>query len=86
MYQWRLILEEYDPEIIYIKGEDNIVADAISRLDYNEEEKTCLVNVQLQTKTLVNFFNSYVEKTHGGEASQPNVDCVPQSTARLCFG
>ena len=58
VYRWRLILEEYDPEILYIKGENNIVADAISRLEYNEEEKTRLVNVHLRTKTLVKKFNS----------------------------
>ena len=31
--RWRLILEEYNPEIIYIQGSKNIVADALSRLD-----------------------------------------------------
>ena len=31
--RWRLILEEFGPELIYIKGENNIVADALSRLD-----------------------------------------------------
>jgi hypothetical protein len=31
---WRLILEEYGPTILYIKGIHNTVADAISRLDY----------------------------------------------------
>jgi hypothetical protein len=30
--RWRLILEEYGPELIYIKGTTNIVADALSRL------------------------------------------------------
>jgi hypothetical protein len=30
--RWRLILEEFGPEIIHIKGEDNIAADAISRI------------------------------------------------------
>ena len=34
--RWRLILEEYGPELKYIKGEDNIVADALSRLDLHE--------------------------------------------------
>jgi hypothetical protein len=34
VYRWRLILEEYGPEIVYIKGIHNTVADAISRLDY----------------------------------------------------
>jgi hypothetical protein len=30
--RWRLLLEEYGPELIYIKGENNIVADALSPL------------------------------------------------------
>ena len=32
--RWRLLLNEYDVTLRYIKGEDNTVADAISRLDY----------------------------------------------------
>ena len=31
--RWRLILEEFSPKLIYIKGESNIVADSLSRLD-----------------------------------------------------
>ena len=31
--RWSLIIEEYAPELIYIHGEHNIVADALSRLD-----------------------------------------------------
>jgi hypothetical protein len=34
VYHWRLLLEEYGPIIVYIKGIHNTVADAISRLDY----------------------------------------------------
>ncbi len=33
--RWRILLEEYAPEIIYIKRIHNTVADAISRLDYD---------------------------------------------------
>ena len=33
VYRWRLLLEEFGPEIVYIKGIHNTVADAISRLD-----------------------------------------------------
>ncbi len=35
VYQWRLLLEEYRPKIVYIKGIHNIVSDAISRLEYD---------------------------------------------------
>jgi hypothetical protein len=35
VYQWRLLLEEYRPKIVYIKGIHNTVADAISRLEYD---------------------------------------------------
>ncbi len=35
VYRWRLLLEEYGPEIIYIKGIHNTVADTISRLDFS---------------------------------------------------
>ena len=31
--RWRIILEEFSLELIYIKGSKNIVADALSRLD-----------------------------------------------------
>jgi hypothetical protein len=35
VYHWRLLLEEYRPEIIYIKGIHNTIADAVSQLDYD---------------------------------------------------
>jgi hypothetical protein len=35
VYQWWLLLEEYAPEIIYIKGVHNTVADAILGLEYD---------------------------------------------------
>jgi hypothetical protein len=34
VYRWILILEEYGPKIVYIKGIHNTVADAISRFDF----------------------------------------------------
>ena len=38
VYRWRLLIEEFAPEIEYIKGINNTVADAISRLDYTPTE------------------------------------------------
>jgi hypothetical protein len=35
VYRWRLLLEEYGPEIVYIKGIHNTVADAVSWLVYD---------------------------------------------------
>ncbi len=35
VYQWRLLLEEYGPEIVYIKGIHITVTDAISLLEYD---------------------------------------------------
>jgi hypothetical protein len=35
VYRWRLLLEEYKPKIVYIKGIHNTFADAISRLEYD---------------------------------------------------
>jgi hypothetical protein len=35
MYQLRLQLEKYGPEIVYIKGIHNPIADAISWLEYD---------------------------------------------------
>ena len=38
--RWRLILEEFGPDIRHISGEDNVVADAISRLPTaNKDQK-----------------------------------------------
>ena len=40
VYRWRLIIKEYGPEIIYIKGKLNTVADAILRLDFSPKAET----------------------------------------------
>ena len=36
--RWRLAIEEYGPELVYIKGEKNVVADALSRLATKDED------------------------------------------------
>ena len=43
VYRWRLPFEEFGPEIVHIKGIQNTVADAISRLDFDPvQNETCL--------------------------------------------
>ena len=37
--RWRLILEEFGPELKYIKGENNVVADALSRLEMSDNQE-----------------------------------------------
>ena len=37
--RWRLILEEFSPELVYIKGQNNVIADALSRLEIADTSK-----------------------------------------------
>ncbi len=46
VYQWRLLLEEYRPKIVYIKGIHHTISDAVSRLEYDPS-----VNKQLKAST-----------------------------------
>ena len=40
--RWRLLLEEYGPELIYLPGKKNVVADALSRLERSVENESTL--------------------------------------------
>ena len=37
--RWRLFVEEFGPDIIYLPGHQNVVADALSRLPYNQNSQ-----------------------------------------------
>ena len=37
--RWRLILKEFGPELKYIKGENNVVADALSCLEMSDNQE-----------------------------------------------
>jgi hypothetical protein len=55
VYRWRLLLEEYAPEIVYIKGIHNTVADTISRLECDPK---------------TNITNDYSHFTHLGKSDK----------------
>jgi hypothetical protein len=45
--RWRLLLEEYGPEFVHVRGTDNVVADALSRLDADDAP-----NMEAETKNV----------------------------------
>ena len=45
--RWRLILEEYGPDLRYIQGEKNVVADALSRLHMNNNPAQLLCQMDI---------------------------------------
>ncbi len=47
VYQWRLLLEEYGPKIVYIKGIHNTVADTILWLEYDPSVNQTAENYHL---------------------------------------
>ena len=67
MYRWRLLLEEYNPEIVYIKGVENVVADAISHLEYDPKVNVKNIHYTMRHKALVKLLNKCT-KMHGGDS------------------
>ncbi len=88
VYCWQLLLEEFAPEIVYIKGIHNTVADAISWLDYNPEvNPTCEFNystfgIPAKGDTIVKWiafsklWRCYNENNPGNEAQECNLNEV----------
>ncbi len=85
VYRWRLLLEEYAPEIVYIKGIHNTVADAISRLEYNPEinptDEQNFANLRLPSKghhwkSFAALWHSYNEKNPGTHGQDCNLNHV----------
>ena len=59
-----MILEKYEPNIVYIKGTDNVLstlAVAVSHLEYGIDITTHKITVHYHTKALVQLFNSHIE-------------------------
>ena len=52
--RWRLYIEEYSPDLIYLKGEDNQAANALSRLPKSDNPKSDNSATQQSTPTVNN--------------------------------
>ena len=90
--RWQLILEEFGPDIKHIKGEDNVVADAISRLPMSEineiedeflpledEEAEFPLDLHLVRKrvqTELNAVNSPLKKLINDKKSGYNINTI----------
>ena len=37
--RWRLLIKEFGPELIYLPGVKNVIADCLSRLEYKNNDK-----------------------------------------------
>jgi hypothetical protein len=88
VYRWRLLLEEFAPEIVYKKGIHNLVADVISQLGYNPEVNptskfkysTFGVPAKGETtikwKTFSKLWCCYDENNPGNETQECNLNKV----------
>eukprot|EP00804_Cyclotella_cryptica_P011488 CCRYP_017057-RA/>CCRYP_017057-RA protein AED:0.40 eAED:0.43 QI:0/0/0/0.66/0.5/0.33/3/0/329 len=79
VYRWRLLLEEYGPEIVYIKGIHNTVADAISRLDFGptkdvKENWMTFTKCWLNSSTTSALRDPAANKIH---ANRVSFECKP---------
>ena len=73
--RWRLILEEFGPDIRHISGEDNLVADAISRLPTANKDQIeiCTDTHDPLSKTLSELENLVLEEDEGFPLNLPAV-------------
>ena len=82
VYQWRLLLEEYATEIVYIKGIHNTVVDAIFWLEYNPEvNEQNFANLSKSTKEhhwkdFMALWHSYNKKNPGSHGQVYNLNHV----------
>jgi hypothetical protein len=57
--RWRFSVETFGPTILHIKGEKNVIADILSRLDANSNEK---IPVNPTDDNRANLFYKTVDK------------------------
>ena len=72
--RWRLFIEEYSPDLRYIKGEHNVVADTLSRLPKTDDP------VDDSLEAFHNTMDCYVK---AGVDDESNFDFHPLSFENL---
>ena len=79
--RWRLILEEFGPDIKHISGEDNIVADAISRLPTanKDQNEICTDTLGPLSETLTELEQLVLEEDEGFPLNLPAVQKAQQT-------
>ena len=87
VYRWRLILEEYSLEIVYIPRFTNIVSDGLSRLKYDQSINSKTINVYLKNKALAKCLRCYVKATSDyPETIQTYDSTLPNGTIATVHG
>jgi hypothetical protein len=73
--RWRLLIEEFGPELRHIKGKQNLIADALSRLDFDDsseesklEKPTTLCMAAIISRTEI--INDELSPTYGFEMAE----------------
>ena len=73
LIRWRMLLEEFGPKVEHIKGEKNVVADALSRLDLSPKQHDTIDDTETTTQL------SYVNQTDIDEVSSEAFPMLPKT-------
>ena len=80
--QWRLLLEEFGPKIVHIKGIHNTVADVISCLDFGAvQDENARLDIH---EVLVSLHHACSYRREHLHSPTPNKHGVCQSQQRRC--
>ena len=79
MLQEKKNIEEYGPEYVHIAGKDNIVADALSRLDKFDEKVRDLTPAQHCAYAMAHLVRD--EQYHVGSTDECLAECLAENFA-----